>query len=70
MKATSFKVSFGQTVNTGNFESVRIDAEVEYELEPGETIEDAFEKGFKEVFKQVNPKAKLIKASVEKKQKS
>ena len=37
MKPTKISVSFGRTVNTGNFNSLRLDASMEVDLEPGDT---------------------------------
>lgn len=41
MGVTKITIGKGGTINTGNYESVRGYAEIEYTLEPGETVEDA-----------------------------
>jgi len=49
MKPTKISVSYGKTVNTGNFNSLRLDASLEVELEPGDTASEAYAKAFAQV---------------------
>jgi len=44
MEATGDKVRFakGVTINTGNYQSVRLDLERETEVRPGESADDAY----------------------------
>ena len=44
MKIESVKVSYGRTVNLGNFESMRVDVEFQATIEAGETPENVTEK--------------------------
>ena len=49
MKPTKTSVSFGKTVNTGNFNSLRFDASMEIDMEPGDTATEAYTKAFAQV---------------------
>lgn len=57
MKPTKISVSYGRTINTGNFNSVRLDASIEVELEPGDSASDAYDKAFATVKTQVAVRA-------------
>lgn len=46
MKPTKISVSYGKTVNTGNFNSLRLDAGMEVELEPNENPSEVYAKAF------------------------
>ena len=46
MKPTKISVSYGKTVNTGNFNSLRLDAGIEVELEEGDTAGAAYEAAY------------------------
>ena len=49
MKPTKISVSFGRTVNTGNFNSLRLDASMEVDLEPGDTPPSAYAQAYEQV---------------------
>ena len=49
MIPTKISVSYGKTVNTGNFNSLRLDASMEIDLEPGDTATEAYTKAFAQV---------------------
>jgi hypothetical protein len=51
------RVSLGVTINTGNFESARLDASYETEVRAGETVEDAFDRAWKVVDEEISEKS-------------
>lgn len=46
MKAKKVSVSLGQTFNTGNYESARVDVMVEGTIEDEETVDQATERAY------------------------
>ncbi len=42
MKIRKISITFGRTINLGNFESARIDIHMEADREEGDDIEDAY----------------------------
>jgi hypothetical protein len=48
----------GVTINCGNFESVRVDAGIEQDLEKGETVEGAYAVAWAKIHRQVEKRAK------------
>ena len=56
---TRISLSLGRTVNCGNFESVRVDAGIEQDLEKGESIQHAYAVAWAEIHRQVEKRAKL-----------
>jgi hypothetical protein len=60
MKPSKISVSYGRTINTGNFNSVRLDASIEVELEDGDTATAAYDKAFEIVKAQVGSEAMKV----------
>ena len=52
-------LSYGVTVNCGNFESVRVDASIERELGKIESAEHAYAEIWAKIHRQVEKRAKL-----------
>lgn len=51
MKATKVSVTVGQVFNIGNYQSCRVEANLEATIEPDETEQQAFEKCYIEAKK-------------------
>ena len=60
-KIHTIKVAYGRTVNLGNYENVKLDAEIELVMEEGDKVEDVYRQGWVEVVKEVNSKAQALK---------
>jgi hypothetical protein len=56
------KLSYGQTINCGNFESIRVDAGIEQDVEKGETPEVAFAKAWAIIKRQVDKRSAKAKS--------
>lgn len=59
--STRIKVSMGVTINTGNFESVRVDVGVDDDLRVGETALDGYNRVSSFVEKALNDKMEEIR---------
>lgn len=51
MEAKKVSVSIGQTFNTGNYESARVDVQIEGTVDAGENAQQAAEKAYMEAKK-------------------
>jgi hypothetical protein len=60
-KVTEVGVTLGMTLNIGNFESMRIDAECKMMLEPEDTPESAYSAAWAHVQNQIREHAKVIR---------
>lgn len=60
----SITVSFGITLNTGNFESLRVDYGATLHVEPGETPEQAFDRVAEIVGKKFTEQVKETKVDL------
>ena len=53
MKVKQIRVAIARTVNMGNYETLRVDADATADLESNEDFKEAFDQLFKDVRKQV-----------------
>lgn len=67
-KITKIKASYGTTVNMGDFNNIRLDLEMEVELEEGDDKEAVKKALQNEVMNEVNMRAKGIKQAYTKAQ--
>jgi hypothetical protein len=56
MEATKVQWSLGFTLNTGNFQSLRLDCQIEDYVREGETTKDASDRVYKFVEEQLSEK--------------
>jgi hypothetical protein len=56
MEATKVQWSLGFTLNTGNFQSLRLDCQIEDYVRDGETTKDASDRVYKFVEEQLSEK--------------
>ena len=61
MSDTRVSAAVGQTINTGNFESVRIDFSVEGSVKEGETPSQALDKAYALVEKKLLEKSQAVR---------
>lgn len=61
MKIKTVKASYGVTINMGDFNSVRLDLELEAEVQQGDDIQKVIADTQNKVFKEVNDRANKIK---------
>lgn len=62
-KVKQVKVSFGQTINTGNYENFRIEGEYILDLE-NEDESKIYDEYFKKLVKEVNQRATFLKTKL------
>lgn len=62
---TKVRVALGYTLNLGNFQSLRIDLEVQDNKRDGENTNDAFERVYKFVEDKLAEKVKEASAEIE-----
>jgi hypothetical protein len=66
-ESTKVKVGLGYTLNLGNFQSLRIDLEVQDSKRDGETTSDAFERVYAFVEAKLEEKVKEAQGEIESK---
>lgn len=59
-KVKSITASYGKTINLGNYNNMRLEAEIEVELEEGDNAEEVFKGAFGRVYKEVELRAKAL----------
>lgn len=65
MPAKRVKLSYGVTINCGNFEFVRVDLGLERDLEPNETLKQAYSSMFQEIVRETSRKARIAAKKVQ-----
>lgn len=63
--STRVRVGLGSTINTGNFESVRVDIAVETDLLESEGVDDGITRVFNKVEKHVEDKIEEMRRDLE-----
>lgn len=59
------RVSEGITKNLGDFNSFRYDVSVEFNVAEGESLEEAFERGYRQVDAEVEKRLAQVEADLE-----
>ncbi len=64
MNAKEIKVGYTYTKNLGNYENVKVDADVTITVEPGEDLDELYDKAYDSMKKQVKNGLKKFKEDV------
>jgi hypothetical protein len=67
MKIKTVSVNYSLTYNLGNYNSIKVEAGAEAELEKGETKEEIYDRLFEDLKTQVTQKVTEVKEHVNKK---
>jgi hypothetical protein len=62
---TKIRVDLGITMNTGNFQSARIDMGIEDDVRDGETVDDAITRVYSKVESRINGKIEEMQKELE-----
>lgn len=66
MKLTKISVKYGTTISTGYFENVRIEAELEGNIEEGEDYDSAWSLAWDMVKNQVRQEVRVVRGKLKK----